>query len=263
MRYIRLIGIFIRTAFQNESAYRLNFFMNLLNVALSLAGGIGGIYILFSNNESLNGWSMSETLAVLGVYMLVQAVKGLVISPSMNKLGGMGGEIEMGTFDYTLLKPISKQYYVSIREWSLWSVLHIAVSIGVIILAMSEMDVEVTAASTTEFLFALVISMGLLYSIMLILSSIAFWYRGTYVLWIMEDVLQVGRYPIGIYPNFIKLLLTWVFPIGFIVSVPVEILMQKADLVMLLAGFVMMFVLFVVATVFFNISLRKYSSASS
>lgn len=57
----------MKAAFQNESAYRLNFVMNFLSAVLGLAGGIGGIYILYVNNEVLNGWTMPETLAVLGV----------------------------------------------------------------------------------------------------------------------------------------------------------------------------------------------------
>lgn len=263
MRYFRLIFTFMKAAFQNESAYRLNFVMNLLSAVLSLAGGIGGIYILYVNNEALNGWTMPETLAVLGVYMLVQAVKNVVIGPSMNKLGGMDGEIESGTFDYTLLKPISTQYYISVREWSLWSILHITVAAGVILFAVDGMNSEITVMAAVQFLVALAISLGILYSVMLILSSIAFWYRGTYMLWIMEDILQAGRYPIGIYPGPLRLVLTWVLPIGFIVSVPAEALVQKADPLMLAAGAVLMIVLFTVATIFFNRSLHKYSSASS
>lgn len=219
----------MKAAFQNESAYRLNFVMNFLSAVLGLAGGIGGIYILYVNNEVLNGWTMPETLAVLGVYMLVQAVKNVVIGPSMNKLGGMDGEIESGTFDYTLLKPISTQYYISVREWSLWSILHIAVATGVILFAIDGMNSEITLLAAAQFLLALVISLGILYSVMLILSSVAFWYRGTYMLWIMEDILQAGRYPIGIYPRPLRLVLTWVLPVGFIVSVPAEALVQKAE----------------------------------
>lgn len=263
MRYIKLIITFIQAAFQNETAYRFNFFMNCLSAVLNLAGGVGGIYILFANSESLNGWSMAETLAVLGVYMLVMAIKDLVIGPSMNKLGGMGGEIETGTFDYTLLKPISKQFYISLREWSPWSALHILVSISVIALAVSGMQTSITLASLLLFLLSLIVSIGILYSIMLALSSIAFWYRGTYVLWIMEDVLQAGRYPISIYPESLRMLLTWVFPIGFIVSVPAEVLVRNAQPAMLLPGILLMVGLFTLSSVFFNISLRKYAGASS
>lgn len=218
---------------------------------------------MYVNNEVLNGWTMPETLSVLGVYMLVQAVKNIVIGPSMNLLGGMDGEIEKGTFDYTLMKPINTQYYISIREWSIWSILHIIVAIGVLIIAINGMDMEIGVTTIALFLFALFVAMGILYSIMLILSSLAFWYRGTYVLWIMEDILQAGRYPISIYPRSLQWLLLWVLPVGFIVAVPAEVLVQKAQPLMLVAGFILMIVLFVCATIFFNRSLRKYSGASS
>lgn len=218
---------------------------------------------MYVNNEVLNGWTMPETLSVLGVYMLVQAVKNIVIGPSMNLLGGMDGEIEKGTFDYTIMKPINTQYYISIREWSIWSILHIIVAIGVLIIAINGMDMEIGVTTIALFLFALFVAMGILYSIMLILSSLAFWYRGTYVLWIMEDILQAGRYPISIYPRSLQWLLLWVLPVGFIVAVPAEVLVQKAQPLMLVAGFILMIVLFVCATIFFNRSLRKYSGASS
>ncbi len=261
MRYLRLTGTFIRGAFQNESAFRFNFFMKLFNAVLSLAGGIGGIFIIYSNNESLNGWSFAETLAVLGVYMLVQAFAGLSFGPSLNKLGGMGGEIETGTFDYTLLRPVSKQFYISLREWSLWSAFDIAESCGVIVAAVWQRGLSVSAIM--QFLFALVISLGIYYAILLFFNSVAFWYRGTYLTWIINDVMQAGRYPVGIYPWSVRLLLTWVFPVGFIVSIPADALMQKAQPMMLLAGLGVMLVLFTLSTVFFNLSLRKYSSASS
>ncbi|MNN82318.1 hypothetical protein D3C81_1992410 [compost metagenome] len=98
---------------------------------------------------------------------------------------------------------------------------------------------------------------------MLFLSSMAFWYRGTYLLWIMEDLMQAGRYPMGMYPRFVRLALTWVFPLGFIVSVPSQALVQDPPLAALLAGAGIMAVLFIGASVFFTASLRKYTSTSS
>lgn len=263
MEGFKLIGTFIRMALQEESAYRLNFFLNVLKAGLELAGSIGGIWVLFWNNEQLHGWTMPETLAVLGVYLLVQSLKNLVIAPSMNMLGGMNGEIEQGTFDYTLLRPVSKQFYVSLRKWSPWSVFHIGVSLGVLILALVKMEKEISAPSLMAFAAALVIAIGILYSLMLLLSSVAFWYRGTYVLWIMEDLMQAGRYPMGIYPRFVRMALTWVFPLGFIVSVPSQALVHKPQLSALLAGAGIMAVLFIGASLFFTASLRKYASASS
>ena len=206
---------------------------------------------------------MPQTLAVLGVFMMVQAISGLFISPSLDTLGGMGGELDSGTFDYTILRPISKQYYVSFREWSLWQFLHIGVSIGVIAFAVAGMDIRLGGLSLLLFLFSIFISIGILYSILLFVNSVAFWYRGTYLSWIVADIMQTGRYPIGIYPDRVRFFLTWIFPIGFIVSVPAEILSGKHQPAILLAGFALMVFMFIVSSAFFRISIRKYSSASS
>ena len=263
MKYIKLLFIFIRAAFHEESAFRANFYINLLSVTLSLLGGIGGIYIIYTNNDSLNGWTMPETLVVLGVFMLIQSISGLAIAPSLDTIGGMGGELDSGTFDYTLLRPISKQYYVSFRNWSLWQFLHIGVSTGVIIFAVNQIGTGFDAVSVSLFLVSVFISTGLIYSILLFVNSVAFWYRGTYLSWIVGDIMQTGRYPIEIYPGRLRFFLTWVFPIGFIVSIPAQVITQKVQPYMLLLGFGLMIILFTVSSVFFHISLRKYSGASS
>lgn len=263
MYYLRLILLFVKTELQNEMAYRFNFLITILNSILGLAGGIGGLFILYANKESLNGWSFNETLALLGVYMTVQALIALFVSPSLNMLAGMGGEIESGTFDFTLLKPVPVQFYVSVRKWSLWSLFDLAVGVGVISTAICRMGIVYGPADVILFVISMFISQVMLYSIMLILSSAAFWYRGTYLLWILGDIMQTGRYPVSIYPGFIKLILTWLIPIGFIVTVPAEILTGKANYPMFIGGIILAAVLLITASALFRKSLNKYASASS
>lgn len=263
MHYLRLIFLFLKASLQNEMAFRFNFLLNTLNSLLGLAGGLGGLLIVYANQESLNGWSFAETLALLGVYLTVQAIRDLFIGPSLNKLAGMDGEIESGNFDFTLLKPVPVQFHVSVRVWSLWSVFNIMIGISVLGVAISRLGIAYTPADILLFVLALFVSQVLLYSIMLILSSIAFWYRGTYLLWILNDVMQTGRYPIGIYPGFIKLILTWVIPIGFIVTVPAEILAGKVNVASLFGGMLLAAVLFVLASALFRRCLSKYASATS
>ena len=75
--------------------------------------------------------------------------------------------------------------------------------------------------------------------------------------------MQTGRYPIGIYPGRLRLFLTWVFPIGFIVSIPAEIITQKIQPFMLFLGFGLLLIMFTFSSLFLHISLRKYTGASS
>jgi ABC-2 type transport system permease protein len=75
--------------------------------------------------------------------------------------------------------------------------------------------------------------------------------------------MYTGRFPIGIYPEWIRLLLTWVVPVGFMVTIPTQALLGSASPGLLAAGIGLAGLLFVAASAFFRRSLRKYASASS
>lgn len=289
MRKLHLMGVYFRSSFQKESAYRFNFGANLLSTLLSLAGSIGGILVLFSAKKSLNGWTFYEMLTLTGVYLLIQALKNLVTAPSLNSLTGFTGELWTGKFDFILLKPVSPQFQISFKEWSLWSVFDMLLAIGLLCVSIPGISREsIHAAGTGElasvsgttavglfvpgiggvsgallFAAALAVSLLMVYSILLLLGSAAFWYLGTPLSWIFDAFLQAGRFPVGIYPGAIRLFLTWLIPVGFVVTMPAEILAGRAAASSLAFGALLAVLLFVGSSLFFRASLKKYSSASS
>jgi ABC-2 type transport system permease protein len=68
---------------------------------------------------------------------------------------------------------------------------------------------------------------------------------------------------VGIYPGWLRLLLTWIVPVGFITTVPAEALAGQASPASLLAGAVLAVGLVTAASLLLRVSLRRYSSASS
>ena len=110
MRYLRLAGQFARASAQNELAYRANFWVSLLHSLLNLATGVLGVWVIFGQVDSIQGWDLPSTLALLGVYLTLSALRGLFIGPSLEALAGMDGEIWTGTFDFTLLRPVDAQF---------------------------------------------------------------------------------------------------------------------------------------------------------
>jgi ABC-2 type transport system permease protein len=283
MRQFHLIGVFMRSSFQKEAAYRFNFGANLLNTILGLAGSIGGVLVIFSARKSLNGWSFRQVLALTGVYLLIQALKNLATAPSLNSLTGFSGELWTGRFDFVLLKPVSPQFHVSFKDWSFWSVFDALLAVGIIISAVSGLpgqtgsvsgslggtipfSVSTPAAgpvSAALFIAAVAISLVLVYSILLLLGSAAFWYLGTPLSWIFDAFIQAGRFPVGIYPGFLKLFLTWLIPVAFIITVPAEVLTGGANIAALIGGALISVLLFVLSSAFFRLSVRRYTSASS
>jgi ABC-2 type transport system permease protein len=75
------------------------------------------VYVIFGQVQHVNGWDFSATLALLGVYLTVLALRGLFIGPGLEALAGMDGEIWSGKFDFTVLRPLNIQFLVSLRKW--------------------------------------------------------------------------------------------------------------------------------------------------
>ncbi len=265
MKPLHLIGVFIKSSFQRETAFRFNFGINFLHTFLNIAGSLGGLYVVFQNGNSLNGWQYREAMALLGVYLLVLGLKELVIGPGLESLSGLSGELWTGSFDFTLLKPLPEQFHISFRKWNLWSIVDvIAAAVLIIVSLFSGPGINgLHDGSPVLFVLALMISLVLIYSVLLILASAAFWYLGTPLMWIFDSLIQTGRFPVGIYPGFFRFLLTWVIPVGFVITVPAQALAGTLEPVVLAGGAALAAVLFFIATTFFRISVKKYASASS
>lgn len=266
MKPFHLIGVFIKGSFQRETAFRFNFGINFLHTLLNIAGSLGGLYVVFQNGDSLNGWEYRETMALLGVYLLVLGLKELVIGPGLESLSGLSGELWTGSFDFTLLKPLPEQFHISFRKWHLWSIVDIVAAIILIFSSLSGGNtniINMKTGSPVLFILALVISLVLIYSILLLLASAAFWYLGTPLMWIFDSLIQAGRFPVGIYPGFFRILLTWVIPVGFVITIPAQALTGTLEPVVLAGGAALAAGLFFIARAFFRLSVRKYSSASS
>ena len=79
MKYFRLIVLFIRNAFQAELAYRINFWIALLYSVQNLFVAVVGLQVLFGQVQTIRGWDYASTLALLGVYLTISALRGKVV----------------------------------------------------------------------------------------------------------------------------------------------------------------------------------------
>lgn len=81
--------------------------------------------------------------------------------------------------------------------------------------------------------------------------------------WVFNSVFQTARYPLGLYPGWVRLLLTWVVPVGVITTVPAQALTGDLPPGLLIGSVGLAVVFFAGASTLFRVGLRRYSSASS
>jgi ABC-2 type transport system permease protein len=262
MRSLRLVSHFIQVSIQEEAAYRSNFWISLLYSLLNLTTGILGLVVLFGQVQSIRGWNLASTLALLGVYLSVSALRGLFISPGLDSLSGMNGEIWSGTFDFTVLRPVNTQFLVSVRKWRLFALFDLLLGLGVLGIGISRMQLTLTIWQILVFCLTLLSGVLILYAILLVFTALIFWSPAVMFSWVFDGIFQLARYPLGMYPEWLRLVLTWIIPVGVITTIPVQALSGTLNRVGMIASPLIAILLTVGASVLFRAGLRRYASAS-
>lgn len=263
MHYLRLIGEFFKISTQAEMAYRMNFFIRILNALLNLVTGVLSLTVIFTQVESIKGWELPSSMALLGVYLLLTALRGLFISPSLESVAGMDGEIWQGTFDFTLLRPVDKQFLVSFRHWRVLMLFDLFLALGVLGYAIHLMEHSLDLLTIMQFILTLIAGLILLYSTLLAFSALVFWNSSFLFTWIINDLFQLARYPVGLYPGWLRLILTWIIPVGLMTTIPAQALSGTLSWRWLLISLGFTLVVLIGASWLFHQGLKKYTSASS
>src|SRR3990170_3584999 len=99
----------------------------------------------------------------------------------------------------------------------------------------------------------------IIYSFLLILATCVFWFiRLDNILNIFQSMYEAGKWPIGIYPPWLRTMLTFLVPIGFAITVPAEGLVGRLTSPNLLGALGLAIVLPLVARVFWRFGIRHY-----
>jgi ABC-2 type transport system permease protein len=261
MRLLRLFWSHRKVGIANEFQYRLNFFIQLLQSFIGLTAGLVGLAVVFRYTAELGGWSRPELLLVLGIYILMGGAINAFIQPNMERLLR---EIENGALDFALMKPVDSQALVSLREFGLWSLADCLVGIIVASLAVVQLQQQVGVWQALSFLAALTLGGILIYCFWFIVTSIAFWaIRLNDFMMIFQSLYAAGRWPIGIYPDWLRIGLTFLVPVAFAVTVPAEALTGRLTPLALLGALALTVFAVALARLIWRLAIRRYSGASS
>jgi ABC-2 type transport system permease protein len=103
-----------------------------------------------------------------------------------------------------------------------------------------------------------------IYSFFLILATLSFWFvRIENILTVFQSLYESGRWPISLYPGWLRYGLTFVIPVAFATTVPAEALTGRMNWQTLVAAIVIALGLSVISRLFWRMGLRRYSGASA
>lgn len=261
MSYFRIFLAFLRVSIYGETAYRINFIVQLFQSLLNLGMTLGGLAIIFTYTNLLGGWQPHEVLALVGVYFLIGGIIRLIIQPGMEQLIE---SVRDGTLDFSLTKPADAQAIVSLQRVEIWEILDIILGLGVLIYALVNLGEVIGVLQAAEFVIMLMTGGVIIYSFFLILSTLSFWFvRVENILVIFQSVYEAGRWPVSLYPGWLRYGLTFIIPVAFATTIPAEALTSRLNWQTLAGAIALSIVLFIVSRIFWKTGLKRYSGASA
>jgi ABC-2 type transport system permease protein len=261
MNTLRIALVHLRVGIMTDLQYRVNFALQVLQSLLQVAVGLIVLALVYSHTTELNGWTQSELLAVLGVQILVGGFIRALVQPNMMRFTE---EVRDGKLDHALTKPVDAQMLVSVRQVEIWQAVDVVTGAVVIAVALVRLEGALTVLDVLGFAAALVFGAVLLYCFWMLLATLAFWVVN---LWhlpeLFEGVFQTGRWPVGIYPTWLRFGVTFLVPIAFAVTVPAQAVTSRLEWQTLAIAAALAVVFFAVTRWFWRFGLRSYSGASA
>lgn len=261
MNALRLFGVFLRIGAMAELAYRANFWVQAVESLLSIGSALGAVAVVFTWTHSLHGWRPDELVVVVGVYFIVLGLVNFIVSPSLEKFTE---QVRDGTLDFTLTKPADAQLLVSISQVEIWKLIDVALGIAALVYGLRGLARHVGPSELFSFGVALVAGGAIVYAFWLVLATLAFWFiRIENILMIFWMVYGAGRWPVTIYPDWLRWTLTLVVPVAFAVTVPAEAVTGRLDASTLVFAVALAIASLALSRSFWRFGLRRYAGASA
>lgn len=261
MNPFRLAWSYLRIGVLNEMQYRVNFFIQLFQSAVAVATGLIGLSLVFGQVDNLSGWTRPELLSVMGVHILMGGVIRSAIQPNMERLMN---DVLNGTLDFALTKPADAQALISVREFRFWQLTDVIVGLVILGIAVTQLGAGMSAIQIVAFIFALILGAIMLYCVWLMVTSIAFWViRVGEIVNLFEGLYAAGRWPVSVYPDWLRTGMTFLVPVAFAVTMPAEAVTNRLTTESMLFAVGLTTMLMVLARGVWLLGLRSYSGASA
>jgi ABC-2 type transport system permease protein len=258
---LKLLSAFLKVNVQMSLAYRADTVVNILLNLMWLGWELLSLSIIFSNTETIGGWGFGELIALLGVFRLVHTLMIALIWPNTEKFNQ---SIRDGSMDYTLLQPINSMFLVTFSRITVWRAWDLVLAAILIIVGINLSGDTTTPFHILTFILLTISGAIVIYSLWIVLIALTFWFtKFDNNVTILQALLDAGRYPVTVYPVWLRILVTFIIPIAVATTIPLQALRGELSLPRVLLFIVIGVVSFLVASQVWKRGLKQYSGASS
>lgn len=260
-RHTRVWRRCVLNALARETEYRANTVATVAEGMAQVTLAVVTFLVVYRFTPSISGWTRSQALILVGIYRIAEGLINLQVAPNMVAIGSA---IRRGDMDYVLLRPVSSQFLVSVRTLMLSEAANVCIGIGITVYAAHAAGVQWSTGGVLGAGLVLCCGVVLLYAVWFAIMTCSFWLVQVNNLDVLFfAVFEAARYPVAYFRGAMRAFLTFVVPVAFATTFPVDALLGRADARLVPLGLGLAATSLVATHLFWNLAVRSYSSASS
>ncbi len=259
MQQIKTILILWKATIIQAMEYRVSFLFAIIANFADFSFGLLQYVVFFTAAKSIAGWNSDQILTLYAVFMFIFALHFILLYPNLIEMGEM---VNRGTLDLLLTKPVNSQIVLSLKKISLEELGSLAASFFLLGWMAFKGVLVLNFYTLIQFGAAIIVSMVLVYSLFILLMSLAVKLEKMENLsQLMWSLFSFCRYPVEIYPGWLKHLFYSLFPIAFISTVPASAILGNLSIELSLLGVALAFAALIISTRFWRYCINSYTSA--
>jgi ABC-2 type transport system permease protein len=267
MSGLRLWFRFIAVSIKSQAQYPTSAILLTIGQFLTTMIEIVAVWALFDRFGSVRGWTFAEVAVFYGLVHVMFAVSGL-LTRGVEELGNEF--LRTGAFDRLLLRPRTVMLQLMGHDFRLSRLGRMAQGLLVMCIGAQVAGIEWSLGDVLMMLWAVAGGVALFTGVVVLQGAVSFW---TIESLEIANVLtyggvQAAQYPLSLYNDWLRGLLTFVVPLACVAYYPILTLLDRPDplgapawfgYVAPLAGFVFLALSFVG----WRFGVRQYGSVGS
>ncbi|MCA9617621.1 MAG: ABC-2 family transporter protein [Myxococcales bacterium] len=250
-----------RVAVMTALQYRVSFLGEAIVAVFWLTWTVAPLFVLFQFDAGTSGWTRDEALLVVAFFVTLSGLLDAFIDPNLT---AVVEHVRQGTFDFLLLKPIDPQLLVSLHRSAPAKLPHVVVGLAIAAWASARLPSPPTPTQALLALALLISGASILHSLWTIVVSLSFKFvRVDNLSFLLRAIVDAGRWPTAFYPAAVRIVLTFIIPVGLMTTYPALALRGAVGPRGALAAFGVATLFALAARLSWRTALRHYSSASS
>ncbi len=257
--YIAVWKLTALNAFQEAFINRWSNLLFFIGKLLRLGMMLLFLWLIKENVHQFSGYTTDQLILFFLTYQLVDLTSQIMY----RGVYLFTHYIRSGDFDFILAQPISPLFRMLTAKPDINDTFFLIPTLAISAVIISNLSIEVTVQSLFWFLILLVNSFLLataFHIVVLAIGILATEVDG--IIWLYRDISRLAQFPVTVYLQPLRFALFFLVPVGMMITLPAEVLINQPTHSITIATFVgISFLTF--SYILWKWSIKQYTSASS